>query len=138
MAYFRDLSCGDFLVEFKLFFHEISEIAFYEIVLEHNESALSLFVLEVDFVHDFPVFEHKILSDVLFEGRGQVDREVDAFVVFRIDLLDLDDDQSIVGFFFATVNVALLWDLPDVLIILGFDEFFYFMYVFRVALQFGL
>ncbi len=127
LADFGGFGGWNFLVEFKLFFYEVSEVGFDEVVLEHDETTLAFFVLKVNFVHDFPVFEHKILADVFFEWRGQVDWEVNAFVIFGADFLDFDDHQAIIDLFLAAVNVALFGDLADVLVVLGFDEFFDFL-----------
>ncbi len=127
LADFGGFDGWNFLVEFELFFYKVSEVGFDEVVLEHDETALAFFVLKVNFVHDFPVFEHEVLADVFFERRGQVDWEVNAFVIFWADFLDFDDHEAVVDLFLAAVNVALFRDLGDVLVVLGFDEFFDFL-----------
>ena len=114
----------NFLVEFELFFDKVSEVGFDEVVLKHDETALAFFVLKVNFVHDFPVFKHKVLADVFFEWGGQIDWEVNAFVIFGAEFLDFDDHKAVVCLLFAAVNVPFFGDLADVLVVLGLDEFF--------------
>jgi hypothetical protein len=69
---FNDLRAGYFLVELELPFDKVSEVIFYEAILEHDEAALSFFVLKINFIEDFPVFEHEVLADVFLECRSQI------------------------------------------------------------------
>lgn len=124
-------------VEFKLPANEVPQIVFHKVVLQHHEPALALLVLQVNLIQDFPVLEHEILPDVLLKRGCQIHRQVNVLVAFGPGLFYFNDHESVVGAFLAAVKVALVGYLTDVLVLLGFDELFYFLEVFLVPLELG-